>query len=310
MRAYSAFLSVAVLALPLSAGADAIYRYVEKDGTIIYTNVQPSGSKRAKTLKGTFTKAPAKNTPVVGRKRTPPELDPHITAAALRYRIPPALVRAIMHTESNFNPNALSHKGASGLMQLMPATATDMYVKDIFNERDNIEGGVRYLRVLANMFDGDMVKMVAAYNAGPEAVKRYGGKVPPTKKRRGTCARCSSSTTTTRSARRPSRAAPASPHPRMTTRAKGRGRRAPLMMSSSSSSPAVASCWPQAGSTRLSRSWSVPTSSIPAWRRRRTCWASATSSSACTTGRPSCTRCWYATTRWTRHCGSTWAWCT
>ena len=185
MRAYSAFLSVAVLALPLSAGADAIYRYVEKDGTIIYTNVQPTGSKRAKVLKGTFTKAPAKNTPVVGRKRTPPELDPHITAAALRYRIPPALVRAIMHTESNFNPNALSHKGASGLMQLMPATATDMYVKDIFDERDNIEGGVRYLRVLANMFDGDMVKMVAAYNAGPEAVKRYGGKVPPYEETQG-----------------------------------------------------------------------------------------------------------------------------
>lgn len=185
MRAYSAFLTVAVLALPLSAGADAIYRYVEKDGTIIYTNVQPTGSKRAKTLKGTFTKAPTKNTPVVGRKRTPPELDPHITAAALRYRIPPALVRAIMHTESNFNRNALSHKGASGLMQLMPATATDMYVKDIFDERDNIEGGVRYLRVLANMFDGDMVKMVAAYNAGPEAVKRYGGKVPPYEETQG-----------------------------------------------------------------------------------------------------------------------------
>ncbi len=185
MRASSTFLAAVLLALPLSAGADAIYRYVEKDGTIIYTNVPPAGSKRAKTLKGTFTQAPAKNTPVVGRRRTPPDLDPHITAAALRYRIPPALVRAIMHTESNFNPNALSHKGASGLMQLMPATASDMYVKDIFDERDNIEGGVRYLRVLANMFDGDMVKMIAAYNAGPEAVKRYGGKVPPYEETQG-----------------------------------------------------------------------------------------------------------------------------
>jgi len=185
MRASSTVLAAVLLALPLSAGADAIYRYVEKDGTIIYTNVPPAGSKRAKTLKGTFTQAPAKNTPVVGRRRTPPDLDPHITAAALRYRIPPALVRAIMHTESNFNPNALSHKGASGLMQLMPATASDMYVKDIFDERDNIEGGVRYLRVLANMFDGDMVKMIAAYNAGPEAVKRYGGKVPPYEETQG-----------------------------------------------------------------------------------------------------------------------------
>ena len=84
-----------------------------------------------------------------------------------------------MHAESGFNPNAVSAVGASGLMQLMPATASEMYVKDIFDVRDNIEGGTRYLRVLANEFDGDMVKMVAAYNAGPDAVKKYGGKVPP-----------------------------------------------------------------------------------------------------------------------------------
>ncbi|WP_163998300.1 lytic transglycosylase domain-containing protein [Pyxidicoccus caerfyrddinensis] len=187
MRALSALLaSAALLTLPLTAGAsESIYRYVEKDGTIVYTNVPPAGAKKAKQLKGSFTPAPTKSAPVVGRRKTPPELDPHIVAAALRYRIPTALVRAIMHTESNFNPNALSNKGASGLMQLMPATASDMYVKDIFNERDNIEGGVRYLRVLANQFDGDMVKMIAAYNAGPEAVKRYGGKVPPYEETQG-----------------------------------------------------------------------------------------------------------------------------
>jgi soluble lytic murein transglycosylase-like protein len=64
-------------------------------------------------------------------------------------------------------------------MQLMPATAEDMYVKDIFDAKENIEGGTRYLRVLANQFNGDMVKMIAAYNAGPDAVRKYGGKVPP-----------------------------------------------------------------------------------------------------------------------------------
>ncbi len=84
-----------------------------------------------------------------------------------------------MHAESNFDPNAVSPKGACGLMQLMPATATEMYVKDIFDEKENIEGGVRYLRVLANQFDGDMVKMIAAYNAGPDAVRKYGGEMPP-----------------------------------------------------------------------------------------------------------------------------------
>jgi soluble lytic murein transglycosylase-like protein len=105
--------------------------------------------------------------------------DDMITEAAIRYRIPPNLVRAVMHTESAFDPTAVSAVGASGLMQLMPQTAREMYVKDIFDAKDNIEGGVRYLRVLANEFDGDMVKLVAAYNAGPDAVRRYNGQVPP-----------------------------------------------------------------------------------------------------------------------------------
>ncbi len=107
------------------------------------------------------------------------EFDAYIDAAAVRYKMPKALVRAVMHTESAFDPQALSHVGASGLMQLMPNTAREMYVQDIFDPQQNIEGGVRYLRVLANEFNGDMVKMVAAYNAGPEAVKKYHGQVPP-----------------------------------------------------------------------------------------------------------------------------------
>jgi hypothetical protein len=180
MRAIPLLLLPALLLAPLGARAsEGIYRYVEKDGTIIYTNVPPGGSKKASKLQGTFEKAPAPSTQVRGRSRTPEELEEHIQSAATRYRIPTSLVRAVMHVESNFNPHALSHKGASGLMQLMPATAADMYVKDIFDVRENIEGGTRYLRVLANLFDGDMVKMVAAYNAGPEAVRKYGGQVPP-----------------------------------------------------------------------------------------------------------------------------------
>jgi hypothetical protein len=181
MRAILFLLFPALLLAPLGAGASegGIYRYEEKDGTIVYTNVPPPGAKKASKLKGTFTQAPAPTAPVRGRSRTPEDLEPHIIAAATRYRIPTALVRAIMQAESNFNSNALSPKGASGLMQLMPGTASEMYVKDIFDSRDNIEGGVRYLRVLANMFNGDMTKMVAAYNAGPDAVRKYGGQVPP-----------------------------------------------------------------------------------------------------------------------------------
>ena len=173
-------LLTALLLLPLGASAgEGIYRYVEKDGTIIYTNVPPPGSKRAKRLKGTFTQSQAPSAPVRGRPSAPVELEPHIVTACKRYRIPAPLVRAIMHVESNFDSNAVSPKGACGLMQLMPDTATEMYVKDIFDEKENIEGGVRYLRVLANQFDGDMVKMIAAYNAGPDAVRKSGGSIPP-----------------------------------------------------------------------------------------------------------------------------------
>jgi hypothetical protein len=179
MRPGLAFLT-ALLLLPLgSAASEGIYRYVEKDGTIIYTNVPPPGSKRAKKLKGTFTQTQAPSAPVRGRSSAPADLEPHIEVASKRYKIPASLVRAIMQAESNFDANAVSPKGACGLMQLMPQTAAEMYVKDIFDEKENIDGGVRYLRVLANQFEGDMVKMVAAYNAGPDAVRKYGGRVPP-----------------------------------------------------------------------------------------------------------------------------------
>ena len=179
-------LLTALLLMPLGASAsEGIYRYVEKDGTIIYTNVPPPGSKRAKRLKGTFTQAQVPSTPVRGRASAPADLEPHIVTAAKRYKIPAPLVRAIMHAESNFDANAVSPKGACGLMQLMPPTAAEMYVKDIFDEKENIEGGVRYLRVLANEFSGDMVKMIAAYNAGPDAVRKYGGNVPPYEETQG-----------------------------------------------------------------------------------------------------------------------------
>lgn len=170
-----------MIAWPAAAHASGgIYRYVEKDGTIIYTNVRPSGAnaRRAQRLKGTFHAAPAKDA-APPRARSTDEYDEIIEGAAKRYRIPAHLIRAVMHAESSFDPRAVSPKGAAGLMQLMPETAREMYVKDIFDVRENVEGGTRYLRVLANEFGGDMVKMVAAYNAGPEAVRKYGGKVPP-----------------------------------------------------------------------------------------------------------------------------------
>ena len=90
----------------------------------------------------------------------------------------PALVKAVIKTESGGNPTAISRKGAVGLMQLIPETADRMLVTDVFDPRQNIFGGVRYLRVLANLFNGDIELTIAAYNAGENAVIRYGG-IPP-----------------------------------------------------------------------------------------------------------------------------------
>jgi soluble lytic murein transglycosylase-like protein len=155
-----------------------IYRYVEKDGTVVYTNVRPVG-KKARLLKGAFHRAPSAAEPPIAKAEVMADYEDYLRAAAKRYRIPLNLLRAVMHAESNFDPHAVSPQGASGLMQLMPATAQEMYVRDIFDVRQNIEGGARYLRLLANLYDGDMVKMVAAYNAGPDAVNKFGGAVPP-----------------------------------------------------------------------------------------------------------------------------------
>ena len=180
MRLPLSLLAAALLLVSLPAtAAGGIYRYVEKDGTVVYTNVPPPAGRNAQKLKGTFHAAPRPSEPARLRARPTQALDAHIDAAARRYKVPASLVRAVMHAESNFDTRALSPKGASGLMQLMPETAREMFVKDIFDPQQNIEGGTRYLRVLANLYSGDMVKMVAAYNAGPEAVRKYGGSVPP-----------------------------------------------------------------------------------------------------------------------------------
>ena len=99
----------------------------------------------------------------------------HVRRAADKYGLAEELLHAVMAVESGFRPGAISEKGAMGLMQLMPGTARDMYVRDVWSPEENIDGGARYLRTLANKYDGDLMKTLAAYNAGPEAVKRAGG---------------------------------------------------------------------------------------------------------------------------------------
>lgn len=104
--------------------------------------------------------------------------DAYIEEAARLFQLPVPFIRAVVKVESDFHHTAVSRVGAMGLMQLMPGTARSMGVMNPFDPRQNILGGARYLRVLANMFRGDLVLTVAAYNAGEGAVQRYGG-VPP-----------------------------------------------------------------------------------------------------------------------------------
>lgn len=106
------------------------------------------------------------------------EYDRLIRHASDRYGVDVALVKAVIHTESHFNPDATSHKGASGLMQLMPQTAALYGIRDLYNPKQNIEAGVRHLRYLLVKYRNNLKHAIAAYNAGETAVKKYAG-IPP-----------------------------------------------------------------------------------------------------------------------------------
>ncbi len=172
-----------LLAPPAARAADTIYSYRDADGVVHFTNA-PNDRRfrkigRLASTSGVYrsgkAQARARPLPRGGRHEQYRE---HIRAAAEQYNLPEALLLAVMAVESNFDPGAVSEKGAVGLMQLMPGTAREMYVADARRPEQNIDGGARYLRTLANLYGGDMVRTLAAYNAGPEAVRRAGGNVP------------------------------------------------------------------------------------------------------------------------------------
>jgi soluble lytic murein transglycosylase-like protein len=171
---------------PALAAADEVYSYQDEDGVLHFSNaptdarfhrVNRTGATlyRKPTAQARTRPLPATAQPGGARLERFRE---EVRLAAEKYRLPKNLLLAVMAVESNYDHRALSEKGAMGLMQLMPGTARDMYVFDAWDPAQNIEGGARYLRILANQYGGDPVQVLAAYNAGPEAVRRAGGAVP------------------------------------------------------------------------------------------------------------------------------------
>lgn len=174
MKAVTLLVSLLVPALLTSAPpapAGSIYKHVDENGVTHFTNVPTSPEYQVVSLPELRKFSPAPATAAGSYEQM-------IRTASRIYGLDHRLVRAVIKAESNFDPGAVSHKGAMGLMQLMPETARDMGVKDPFDPLQNIFGGVRYLKFLMDRFDNSLFLALAAYNAGPEAVVKHGG-IPP-----------------------------------------------------------------------------------------------------------------------------------
>ncbi len=157
-----------------------MYKFTDEDGITHYTSVKPEGIKNVAVLNFPCYASDPKcgqldweNIPLNRRA-----FDDEIRAAAQVFKVDDALIRAIIHAESAYQPDALSPRGAQGLMQLMPATQQELQVVDVFDPINNIEGGTRYLAGLLDQFEQDVDLATAAYNAGPNAVREHDG-IPP-----------------------------------------------------------------------------------------------------------------------------------
>jgi len=164
-----------------------IVSYLDSSGKRVFINADPAPTPRSTkaVLAGTAATGSASRitqvSSVVSAELSAAQLanrekiEQMIREVSARYRVDPALVRAVIQTESNWNSSAISRKGALGLMQLVPGTAQQLGVNNAFDPKQNLDGGVRYLHMLLERYNGDLDRALAAYNAGPGAVDRAGG---------------------------------------------------------------------------------------------------------------------------------------
>ncbi|MCX5799281.1 MAG: lytic transglycosylase domain-containing protein [Proteobacteria bacterium] len=157
--------------LPL-CGYPAIYGYVGDDGVYHFTNIKPVGKQYQIVIH-------ERDKIIVAKYIDNNLYDKLIMQHSRMHGVDPSLIKAVMKVESNFNPYAISHKGAQGLMQLMPDTARLMQINNPFDPEQNIRAGTRYLKLLDETFQGDLELILAAYNAGPHRVIEHKMNVPP-----------------------------------------------------------------------------------------------------------------------------------
>jgi len=156
---------------PVATVRADIYKYQDKNGVIHFTNTRPSVRKKFKV----YIKEPR---PKKNRVFSTTRYDKIITKAAERHGLLFSLIKSVISVESNFNPQAVSKKGARGLMQIMPENFRTLAITDPFDAHQNIMGGTLYLKRMIKRYEGQLTWALAAYNAGPDAVDRYGG-IPP-----------------------------------------------------------------------------------------------------------------------------------
>jgi len=157
--------------LPIEAFSMQIYQYTDASGMTHFTNV-PTNSRYQRRKWKIY------SAHTLTKKQRRAQYDAFINDEAMAQGIAPALIKAMIRVESDFNSEAVSSAGAQGLMQVMPATARDLQLEDPFDPEDNIRSGTRYLRYLLDRFGSDTTLALAAYHAGPGNVARYGA-IPP-----------------------------------------------------------------------------------------------------------------------------------